>query len=253
MVMADTPEEQEEQEVVIEDQGDADEPAEEVEADGGDAAETVVQEEVSSAENIVEPEIETDTVIKPPQNKERSTAPEDIEELHRFRQQRSQNEFEQKTIRQAQALEQRILDQGGDPQTARQVGRQHVVHQKELRDQEAKTLDLVNFVEGRQNAAMYFAQKYKLGSKQFFEDMHYLTKFRSPEEKELEAKRMSQIRSQAAEIRQLKQSKVAPQTFDNSQGAAEATTNQDRLLDAYLAWDRSEAAVKAARRLTLGS
>ena len=53
MVMADTPEEQEEQEVVIEDQGDADEPAEEVEADGSDAGETVVQGEVSSAENIV--------------------------------------------------------------------------------------------------------------------------------------------------------------------------------------------------------
>jgi hypothetical protein len=46
---------------------------------------------------------------------------------------------------------------------------------------------------------------------------------------------------------------VPPQTFDNSQGAAEATSNQDRLLEAYNNGDRSEAAVRAARRLALGS
>jgi hypothetical protein len=70
---------------------------------------------------------------------------------------------------------------------------------------------------------------------------------------EHEARRIQQHRNQAAEIARLKQGRVAPQTFDNSQGSAEVTTNQDRLLEAYINGDRSEAAVKAAKFLTLGT
>ena len=70
---------------------------------------------------------------------------------------------------------------------------------------------------------------------------------------EKEANRMKRERALLAENARLKQGRVAPQTFDNSQGSAEVTTNQDRLLEAYINGDRSEAAVKAARFLTLGT
>ena len=70
---------------------------------------------------------------------------------------------------------------------------------------------------------------------------------------EKEAKRMKRERALIAENTRLKQGRVAPQTFDNSQGSAEVTTNQDRLLEAYINGDRSEAAVKAAKFLTLGT
>ena len=145
------------------------------------------------------------------------------------------------------------MEQGHDQRTARQFAGDHVRHQKELRDQETKALDLIGFVEGRQNAAMHFAQKHKLIPKQVIEDIQALNAARNPQEMEREAKRMAQTRSQTAEITRLKQGQVPPQTFDNSQGSAEVTTNQSRLLDAYINGDRSDAAVKAARRLNFGS
>ena len=67
------------------------------------------------------------------------------------------------------------------------------------------------------------------------------------------AKRIKEDRALRTENAQLKQGRVAPQTFDNSQGSAEVSTNDDRLLDAYLAGDRSDAAVRAARKLTFGA
>jgi hypothetical protein len=100
---------------------------------------------------------------------------------------------------------------------------------------------------------MHFAQKHKLIPKQVIEDIRALNAARNPQEMEREAKRMAQTRSQTAEITRLKQGQVPPQTFDNSQGSAEVTTNQSRLLDAYINGDRSDAAVKAARRLNFGS
>ena len=180
-------------------------------------------------------------------------APGAINELTQRRQADSQRQWEQQVMQKAKQLERRAQEQGADPQSSRQVARQYVTHQKELRDQESKAMDVIGFVEGRQNAALHFALQNKLLNKQAIEDIRTLLKFRSPQEMELEAKRMSQLRSQAAEISQLKQGRVAPQTFDNSQGAAEASSNDQRLLDAYNNGDRSDAAVRAARRLALGS
>ena len=178
---------------------------------------------------------------------------QELAELHRHRMANAQKEWETQQIRQAQAIERRAVEQGADPQSARSMARQHLSHQKALRDQDGKALDLIQFVEGRNNAAMHYAQKYKLLPKQALEDMKALTKLRSPQEMDIEAKRMAQFRSQAAEIQRLKQGSVKPQTFDSSQGSAEVTTNQDRLLESYLRGDRSEAARAAARKLTLGT
>jgi DNA-binding transcriptional MerR regulator len=100
---------------------------------------------------------------------------------------------------------------------------------------------------------IHFLQKHGLASKQVIDDLAALQKASSPAEMEKEALRMKNDRAMRAEIAQLKQGRVPPQTFDNSQGSAEATTNQDRLYDAYLAGDRSEAAVRAVRKLTLGN
>ena len=178
---------------------------------------------------------------------------QELEELHKLRQVNAQKEWEQTILRRAQNVERQAQQQGIEPQTARQMARQYIGHQKELRDQEDKALNLIGFVEGKNNAALHFGNKYGLIPKQALDDLVALTRFQSPQEMEHEARRIQQHRKQAAEITRLKQGQVAPQTFDNSQGSAEATTNQDRLLDAYLAGDRSDAAVRAARRLTLGN
>jgi hypothetical protein len=70
----------------------------------------------------------------------------------------------------------------------------------------------------------------------------------TPAEMEKEAKRMKEDRALRAENARLKQGQVPAQTFDNSQGAAEATSNDARLLQAYIDGDRSEAATAAVRR-----
>jgi len=186
-----------------------------------------------------------------------SPLPEDaqkqIDELHRMRETNAQKEWEAQTLQKARALEQRAQEQGADPQSSRQIARQYISHQREIKDRDRKSGELLGFLEGRQNAALHFAQKHKLMSKQAVDDLAALVRARSPREMELEAKRISHTRAQDAEISRLKQGQVAPQTFDNSQGSAEATSNSTRLLDAYLAGDRSQAAVAAARKLTLGT
>jgi hypothetical protein len=219
----------------------ADVPPEEAVAPTGQAAPTA-QAASAPAEELAPP---------PPPLPE--DAQKQINELQQMRQANAQKEWETQTLRKARALEQQAQERGADPQSSRQMAKQYVSHQRDIRDRDRKSVELLGFVEGRQNAAMHFAQKHKLLSKQAMDDLVSLTRARSVQEMELEAKRISHTRAQDAEIGRLKQGQVAPQTFDNSQGATEATTSQDRLLDAYALGDRSEAAVRAARKLTLGS
>ena len=171
-----------------------------------------------------------------------------IEELHQMKQVNAQKEWEQQVYRQAQALERRAQQQGADPQSAREIAKQHVAAQKQLRDQQNESLNLVRNVEGRREAALHFLEKHKLANKQMLDDFRALSNFNSPQDMEREAMRIAQLRQQAAEIARLKQGQVPPQAFDNSQGAAEPTSNQDRLLQEYIAGERSEAHQAAARR-----
>jgi hypothetical protein len=139
------------------------------------------------------------------------------------------------------------------PDQAREQARRYIQQEQKTRQQEKESSDLVGFVEGRQAAAMHYLEKHGLANKQIIADMRALQQANTPVEMEKEAQRMKRERALVAENARLKQNRVAPQTFDNSQGAAEASTNDQRLLDAYNGGDRSEAAVRAARRLALGA
>ena len=171
-----------------------------------------------------------------------------IEELHQMKQVNAQKEWEQQVYRQAQAIERRAQQQGADPQSAREIAKQHVTSQKQLRDQQDQSLNLVRNVEGRKEAALHFLEKHKLADKRMLEDFRALSNFNTPQDMEREAMRIAQLRQQAEEIARLKQGQVPPQAFDNSQGAAQPTSNQDRLLQEYIAGERSEAHQAAARR-----
>ena len=171
-----------------------------------------------------------------------------IEELRRMKQIDSQKQWEQQVYRQAQAIERRAQQQGSDPQSAREIAKQHVASQKQLRDQQDQSLNLVRNVEGRREAALHFLEKHKLADKKMLDDFRALSNFNSPQDMEREAMRIAQLRQQAAEIARLKQGQVPPQAFDNSQGAAQPTSNQNRLLQEYIAGERTEAHQAAARR-----
>jgi hypothetical protein len=155
--------------------------------------------------------------------------------------------------RAARAYEQKLQEVGYMPEQARDQARRYVQQEQKFRQQDEEAASMIGHIQGRNMAAIHFLKKHGLANEQVLNDLAALQRTSSPAEMEKEAIRMKNDRAMRSEIAQLKQGRVPPQTFDNSQGAAEATTNQDRLLDAYLAGDRSEAAMRAARKLTLGS
>jgi hypothetical protein len=151
--------------------------------------------------------------------------------------------------KQARSYEQQLTDAGYMPEQARDQARRYIQQEQKFRKQEQETADMLGFVEGRQAAAMHFMEKHGLANKQMLADLKALQQTQTPEAMEQEAKRMKEDRALRAENARLKQGAVPPQTFDSSQGAAEATTNDERLLQAYIDGDRSETTVAAVRRL----
>ena len=176
-----------------------------------------------------------------------------VEELQRMRNAESQRQWQEQVGRQARDYQQRLADAGYLPEQAREQARTYIQQEQRIRSQEQQSAEAVGFVQGRQAAAVHFLQKHGLANKQAMDDLALLQRLGSPEEMEREAKRMKEHRELRAENARLKQGQVTAQTFDNSQGAAEATSNADRLLEAYNNGDRSEQAVRAARRMAFGA
>ena len=172
-----------------------------------------------------------------------------INELHQRRAQDQQREWQENVGKQARSYEQQLSDAGYMPEQARDQARRYIQQEQKFRKQEQETSDMLGFVEGRQAAAMHFMEKHGLANKQMLADLKALQQTQTPEAMEKEAKRMKEDRALRAENARLKQGAVPPQTFDSSQGAAEATTNDERLLQAYIDGDRSETTVAAVRRL----
>ena len=176
-----------------------------------------------------------------------------INELRQRRDADAEREWKESVGQKARSYENALLESGYMAEQAREQARRYIQQEQKFRKQERESSDMVGFVEGRHAAAQHYLKKYGLASQQMLDDYSALQSANTPEAMEKEAKRMKRERALVAENARLKQGRVTPQTFDNSQGSAEVTTNQDRLLEAYINGDRSEAAVRAAKLLTLGS
>ena len=196
-----------------------------------------------------------DTVAQqaPPSQPAPQVDQKSIDELRKYQQADVQREWTEKIGRTARAYEQQLNDAGYMPEQARDQARRYVQQEQKFRKQEEDSSNMIGYVQGKQAAAVHFMQKHGLANQQMLNDLMSLQSANSPADMEREAQRMKRERGLIAENARLKQGRVAPQTFDNSQGSAEATSNQDRLLEAYIAGDRSDAAVKAARRLAMGT
>jgi hypothetical protein len=135
--------------------------------------------------------------------------------------------------------------QGYMPEQAAQLAKQQadMLQQKQQLDKQAE--DYRMFREGQRNAAMHYAKQYKLS----FDDLAGLERFNTPQEMELEAKRVSENRELKVELARLKQQQVPAQSFDNNQPSPAATGSENELLDKYIAGDRSSDVVAAAQRL----
>ena len=211
----------------------------------GDAP--VVTEEQESAP--------VDTVAQqtPPPQPAPQVDQKSIDELRRYQQADVQREWKDKVGRTARAYEQQLNDAGYMPEQAREQARRYVQQEQKFRQQETESAEMLGYVQGKQAAAVHFMKKHGLANQQMLNDLMSLQAANTPADMEREAQRMKRERGLIAENARLKQGRVAPQTFDNSQGSAESVSNQDRLLEAYIAGDRSDAALQAARRLALGN
>ena len=176
-----------------------------------------------------------------------------IDELQERRTADQQREWKDRVGRQARTYEQQLQEAGYMPEQARDQARRYVAQEQKFRKQEQDSSEMLGYLQGKQAAAIHYMKQHGLANKQMLDDFMALQAANTPGEMEKEAQRMKRERALVAENARLKQGRVAPQTFDNSQGSAEVTTNQDRLLDAYINGDRSEAAIKAAQRLATGS
>ena len=191
-------------------------------------------------------------VETPPARQETPQAPAmDQRAVDELRQRRSydvQKQWQESVGKQARVYEQKLQEGGYMPEQARDQARRYVQQEQKFRKQEQDSAEMVGFIEGRQQAAIHFLEKHGLANKQMLADLRALQQTDTPAAMEKEAKRMKDDRSLRAENARLKQGTVSPQTFDNSQGAAETTSNDTRLLQAYIDGDRSDAATAAVRR-----
>ena len=176
-----------------------------------------------------------------------------IEELRQRRVAEQERTWREQVGKQARTYEQQLQESGYMPEQARDQARRYVQQEQKFRKQDEEASSMIGYIQGRQTAAVHFMKKHGLADKQMLDDLMALQQTNNPAEMEKEAQRIKNDRALRAENAQLKQGRVAPQAFDNSQGAAESSSSDNRLLDAYNAGDRSEAAVRAARRLALGS
>jgi len=176
-----------------------------------------------------------------------------IQELQQRRVAEQERTWREQVGKQARTYEKQLEESGYLPEQARDQARRYVQQEQKFRKQDEEAASMIGYIQGRQTAAVHFMKKHGLADKQMLDDLMALQQTNNPAEMEKEAQRIKNDRALRAENAQLKQGRVAPQAFDNSQGAAESSSSDNRLLDAYNAGDRSEAAVRAARRLALGS
>ena len=149
--------------------------------------------------------------------------------------------LEQEAIR----MEKQLLDQGLTEDDAKQQTMGHLQN-KVGQIQQAQQAQLQGqMAQGKRNASIHFAKKYDLG----LDGIGKLEVANDPKQMEQIAKDISKMAAKDKEISELKSRLNPQQQFDSNTPTPAAATNNDRLLDAYLAGDRSDAATAAAAKL----
>jgi hypothetical protein len=187
-----------------------------------------------------------------PQPGQKVMSSEQQQQLNELYQRRSMEETQKWRDQVGQAArqyEQGLTQSGYTPAMARDQARRYVQQEQKFKQQDEEAAQMLGFIEGRQMAATHYLEKHGLANKQMIADLRALQQTSTPAEMEKEAKRMKEDRALRSENARLKQGQVPAQTFDNSQGSAPASSNDQRLLDAYIGGDRSEAATAAVKRM----
>ena len=142
-------------------------------------------------------------------------------------------------------MEQQLLNQGLTEEDAKQQTMGHLQNRVGQIQQAQQAKLSADMAQGKRNASIHFAKKYNLG----LDDLGRLERANDPKQMEQIAKDISAMAAKDKEIAELKARLNPQQTFDSNTPTPAAATNEDRLLDAYLNGDRSEAATAAAAKL----
>ena len=174
------------------------------------------------------------------------------EEQQRLMQERAELIAQQerdRTIRdlenEAIQMERGLVDQGLTQPEAQAQTQTHLESRVRQIEQQKQYESRVQTEQGKRNASIHFAKQYNLG----IDSLGDLEKAQSPQQMESIAKNISNVAKLEKENSELKARLAPQQSFDTNTPTPAAATNDDRLLDAYLAGDRSEAATKAAAKL----
>ena len=162
-----------------------------------------------------------------------------------FEAQQAREQLIQGLEREAAQMEQQLLNQGNTQEEARQATMGHLQNRMTQIQQQQQAAQSLQVAQGKRNASIHFAKKYNLG----LDDLSRLEVANDPRQMEQIAKDMSMVAAKDKEIAELKARLNPQQTFDSNTPTPAASTNDDRLLDAYLAGDRSDAATAAAAKL----
>jgi len=174
------------------------------------------------------------------------------EEQQRLMQERTELIAQQerdRTIRdlenEAVQMERGLVDQGLTQTEAQTQTQTHLEGRVRQITQQKQYESKVQIEQGKRNASIHFAKQYNLG----IDSLGDLEKAQSPQQMESIAKNISNVAKLEKENSELKARLAPQQSFDTNTPTPAAATNDDRLLDAYLAGDRSDAATKAAAKL----
>lgn len=174
------------------------------------------------------------------------------EEQQRLMQERAELLAQQerdRTIRdlenEAIQMERNLMDQGLTQNEAQTQTQTHLEGRVKQIQQQQQYQQQIQVDQGKRNASVHFAKQYNLG----IDALARLEQAQTPTEMKAIAENMSSMAKLEKENAELKARLAPQQSFDTNTPTPAAATNEDRLLDAYLGGDRSEAATKAAAKL----
>ena len=177
---------------------------------------------------------------------------EQVKQIRKMQSDDETRKWQEDVGKRARQYQQGLENQGMMSEHARDQAKTFIQNEQKFMQQDQKAMDVIGDIQGKQEATLHFMQKNGLIDDSIIDIFRSLQGTSTPEHMEREASRLKGDRAKDAELTQLRQGQVQPQSFDNSQGSSEASTSNDRLITAYNNGDRSEAAVKAARNLTFG-
>ena len=159
------------------------------------------------------------------------------ERIAELEQHRAYSEVQQ----QAMQYQQQLIQQGYTVEQANTTAQQWLGTRQQQIQSEQNYKQKMEFQEGQYKASLHYG-------KQFNVDPEVLLKYQTPQEMEVAAKHMSEVRSLKEENARLKQGKVPTQNFDSNNAPANASSSEERLLDLYNSGVRNPETEAAARR-----